>query len=470
MHKVKAAVRIALLLCLLALLALPLTASADDDVVFASVRLYDGIDPADQSEIARLTAAGFLPIMRGSEGFVGYFLMPADDRLAAISLFDSPEQAAASNQAARGFVAENLAPLLPNPPTLHEGTVELHVRGDMMRETPGSLYGSLRVYADFDMAHLEEANELAKSELVPDLLAIDGFSAQYTVATTGSTLVAISIYDSPAAAAQANDSAVAFSREHLAPWSSGDPTGFSGSLAVAALADTEDGANLIASEVFASIRVYEGIDPADQAEILQLTDAGFLPIMRGSAGFVGYYLMPAGDTLAAVSLFESPEQAAAATEAASEFVAENLAMLLPNPPTVVEGALDVFFLVDGTDMLAESMHSLYASLRVYDNYDLSERDQAVDLVARLFVPQQQAAGGLFSYFSMDDGIDRVVAMTVYESEAKAQASNSLAAAFVAEHLAQWITEDPMRINGQVGVAALAALDMGENLVGMMEDA
>ena len=88
MRKVKVSIRIALLLCLLALLALPLTAGADDDVVFASVRLYDGIDPADHSEIARLTAAGFLPIMRGSGGFVGYFLMPADDRLAAISLFD----------------------------------------------------------------------------------------------------------------------------------------------------------------------------------------------------------------------------------------------------------------------------------------------------------------------------------------------------------------------------------------------
>ncbi len=470
MHKVKNVARSLLLLCLLALLALPLTANADDDVVFASVRLYDGIEPADQSEIARRTAAGFLPIMRGSEGFVGYFMMPADDKLAAISLFDSPEQAAASNEAARDFVVENLAPLLPNPPTVHEGTVELQLRGDMMQVMPGSLYASLRVYADFDMAHFDEANELAKSEFVPDLLAIDGFFGQYTVATTGSAVVAISIYDSPAAAAQANDSAVAFSREHLAPWSAGDPTGFSGNLAVAALADTQDGANLIASEVFASIRVYEGINPADQAEILQRTNAGFLPIMRGSAGFVGYYLMPAGDTLAAVSLFESPEQAAAATEAARDFVAENLAMLLPNPPTVVEGALDVFFLVDETEMPAESMSSLYASLRVYSNYDMSDHESTVALVVDEFLPLQQTMQGFFGYMTMTDGAGRLAAMSIYDSEESALDANDVAAVFVAGRLAELLPDDPARINGQLGIAALAAIDMGANLIDMMGEA
>ena len=114
-------------LSLLLLSALPFTAAQDmmDDSVFASVRVYDGIDPADQAEIARLTAEGFLPIMRESDGFVGYYLMPAGDSLAAISLFDSAEQAAASTERAREFVAENLAPLLPNPPLIVEGTVEV---------------------------------------------------------------------------------------------------------------------------------------------------------------------------------------------------------------------------------------------------------------------------------------------------------------------------------------------------------
>lgn len=469
MRKVKVVVRYCLLLCLLALLALPLTASADDDVVFASIRLYDGINPSDQSEIARRTADGFLPIMRGSDGFVGYFLMPAGDKLAAISLFDSPQQAAASNLAAREFVVENLTPLLPNPPTIHEGTIELEARGDMMQGTPSSLYGSLRVYSDFDMAHFNEANEMAKSGLVPDLLAIDGFFAQYTVATTGSAVVAISIYDSPAAAAEANDSAIAFTREHIAPWSPNDPTGFSGGLAIAALADTADGANLIARKAFASVRVYEGIDPADQAGIFQPTAAGFLPIIRQADGFIAYFFLPAEDMLATVSIFGTAEQADASNAAAADFIAENLAPLLPNPPTIVQGPMDTgyFALLDDA-MTVEEAASLYASLRVYVEVDLSQRAETTALTNGIFLPILQEADGFWGYVRMHDGESHSVALSIYDSEANALAANEKAAAFVAEYLTDRPDQVPLRVNGQLAVAALADVNMGENLVGMMD--
>ncbi|MCY3575612.1 MAG: hypothetical protein OXG92_11645 [Chloroflexi bacterium] len=458
---------ILMLSALLAVLALPLVAGADEAPIFASVRIYDGIDPATQSQIAQVTAEGFLPIMRASDGFVGYFLMPAEDMLAAVSLFETPEQAAASRAAARDFVAENLSPLLPNPPTAHEGLVGLHVRGDMTPGALSSLHASLRVYDDYDLAHFDEAIELANSLLVPDLLAIDGFFAQYTLAAGEDNLVAISIYDSPTAAAQANESAIAFSREYVSQWSPHDPTGFSSDLAVAALADIQEGSNLVAREVFSSIRVYAGIDPADHPEIQRVTAEGFLPIMRASDGFVGYYLLPDGDMLAAVSLFETAEQAAAATEGASEFVAENLAALLPNPPIIFEGTLDISYLMRAKDRLSQGMSSLYASLRLYHNYDLTNRAAEVNLVARILLPQQQAAGGLFSYLTMHDGIDRLVALSVYESEANALASNTLAADFVAEYLAESVPEDPVRVNGQLGIVALAELGMGENLVSMM---
>ena len=118
-----------LLLSLIALLALPLAASAHEDSIFVSVRVYSGVNPADQAEIARLVDDGFLPIMRESDGFVGYYLLPAEDMLAAISLFDSAEQAAASNDKARDFVAEELAPFLPNPPTDRRGPDWCHICG-----------------------------------------------------------------------------------------------------------------------------------------------------------------------------------------------------------------------------------------------------------------------------------------------------------------------------------------------------
>ena len=52
------------------LLALPVSVGAQDaadDRVFVSIRHYGGLDPDGQDELYRLTAEGFLPIIRDSE-------------------------------------------------------------------------------------------------------------------------------------------------------------------------------------------------------------------------------------------------------------------------------------------------------------------------------------------------------------------------------------------------------------------
>ena len=154
------------------------------------------------------------------------------------------------------------------------------------------------------------------------------------------------------------------------------------------------GENLLAhdrdDQVFVSIRVYDGVEPADRDEIVRLVDPGFLSIMRESDGFVGYYLLPAGDKLASVSMFDSAEQASASNAAARDYVAEYMAPLLPNPPLTVEGGLDVWHVAD--DLMGDDGGSLYAALRIYDNYDLSERDQAVECGTD-GIPAHPARGG-----------------------------------------------------------------------------
>lgn len=444
--------------------------SRDEASVFASVRVYEGVDPATQDTIARVTNEGFLPIMRASEGFVGYFLLSAGDTLVALSLFDSAEQASASNEAARGFVAENLAPLLPHAPMITEGTLSInHVAAlgatdDYGR--PNELYASIRFYEGFDLRHFDDANDLAISHLLPALQDLGGLFAQFAFNDGEDTVVGISIFEDQEATFAANNAGKAFTQEYLAEWAPNPPTGVAGEIAVAALAEMQMGKNLIADgyedEVFVSIRVYDGVDPADQDAILRITSEGFLPIMRQSAGFVGYYLLPAGDTLASVSLFDSPEQASASNAAARDFVTENLTPLLPNRPQITEGMLDVMYVTD--EMMDEGLASLYAALRVYENYDLTDRDVAVELVATGFVPLLQGADGFFSYFSMDDGVDRVVTLSVYETEENALAANELAAAFVAEYMTGWIREEPRRINGRLGLTALADKHMGANLL------
>ncbi len=439
--------------------------------VFASVRVYDGVDPLDQDDIVRLTTEGFLPIMRGSDGFVGYYLLPAGDTLAAVSLFDSPEQASASNEKARDFVAENLAPLLPNAPTIVEGALDVWflAADDMMQDQDyGSLYAALRVYDNYDLTNREEAVELVDTIFLPQQQEADGLFSYFTMDDGVDRVAALSVYESKANALAANKLAAGFVAEYMTAWISEDPTRINGSLGLAAFAAVNEGANLIdnmmADSVFASVRVYDGVDPADQDEIARLTADGFLPIMRESDGFVGYYLLPAGDTLAAVSLFDSAGQASASNAKARDFVVENLAPLLPNPPTIVEGAVEVSYVTDALDMMDEGMTSLHALLAIYDGFDMARLDETVTLVDSVFLPDLRENGGLFSYYGISDGVDKAVALRIMDSEASLQRGSDIAADFVAEYLADWLPDDPLQVSGSLAVAALAEIDMGANLI------
>jgi hypothetical protein len=247
--------------------------------------------------------------------------------------------------------------------------------------------------------------------------------------------------------------------------------------------------DVMEDSAFVSVRVYPGVDPADHNELVRLGGGGFLPIMRESEGFIAYYLLLADDVLVAISMFSSEEGALASTEAAAEFVAEFVAPLLPNPPLIVEGSIDLMYVslldemmvnddmddesseVDADDEMVtdDGITSLYAALRIYHDYDLSHLEEANEIVETILLPAQQEAGGLFSYYSINDGNDIVVGLSIFDTEESALAANDIAAAVVAEHMAGWIPDDVVRISGRLGVAALAGLYDGANLVAEMMD-
>ena len=455
-----------------------LVGAMTDDGVFASVRVYDGVDPADQAEIARLTAAGFLPIMRESDGFVGYYLLPAGDMLAAISLFDSAEQASASNAAAREFVVENLSPMLPNPPLIVEGTVEVSAQlfadafdeSMTVEDVAMPLHALLAIYDGFDMTRLDEAVTLVESVFLPNLQDAGGLVNYIGISDGVDKTVSLRIMDSEASLQVGSDIAADFVAAHMADWLPEDPLSVSGRLAVAASADLYQGGNLAAQAmmddpVFASVRVYDGINPADQAEIKRLTIAGFLPIFKESDGFVGYYFLTAADMLATVSLFDSPEQASASNDAARGFIADNLAPLLPNAPIIYEGALSIDYVAAllASDDYAGS-GELHASIRFYEGFDLTHFDEANDLAIAHLLPALQNLGGLFAQFAFNDGEDTVVGISVFESEEAALAANDAGKAFTTEYLAAWAPNPPTGLSGKLAIAALAEVNAGENLV------
>jgi hypothetical protein len=88
--------------------------------------------------------------------------------------------------------------------------------------------------------------------------------------------------------------------------------------------------------MYAAVRVYEGI--TDDAEAGRLVREGFLPLLDQVDGFIGYYWIDAGyGAMASLSLFDDTTGADASVELARQWVEENAAALMPNPPQVTEG-------------------------------------------------------------------------------------------------------------------------------------
>jgi len=88
--------------------------------------------------------------------------------------------------------------------------------------------------------------------------------------------------------------------------------------------------------MYVAVRRYEGVN--DPRKVAQLVDEGFIPIISEMPGFVAYYFVDAGDgVMVSTSVFEHKDAEEQSNWQAGDFVAKNLAPLLPNPPQVASG-------------------------------------------------------------------------------------------------------------------------------------
>ena len=88
--------------------------------------------------------------------------------------------------------------------------------------------------------------------------------------------------------------------------------------------------------MYAAVRRYEGI--TDDAEAGRLVGESFIPLLEHVPGFIAYYWIDAGDgVMASLSVYEDKAGADKSVELAREWVRENAAELIPNPPQVTEG-------------------------------------------------------------------------------------------------------------------------------------
>jgi hypothetical protein len=90
--------------------------------MYVAVRRYDGV--TDPQKAGQLVDEGFVPIISEMPGFVAYYWVDAGDGvMVSTSVFEHKDAEEQSIFRAGDFVAEHLAPLLPNPPQVTTGEV-----------------------------------------------------------------------------------------------------------------------------------------------------------------------------------------------------------------------------------------------------------------------------------------------------------------------------------------------------------
>jgi hypothetical protein len=68
--------------------------------MYAAIRRYEGLDAQTAAETSKLATTGMRSILASSPGFVSYTVVVGDGSVASVSVFETKEQAEASNAAA----------------------------------------------------------------------------------------------------------------------------------------------------------------------------------------------------------------------------------------------------------------------------------------------------------------------------------------------------------------------------------
>ena len=93
--------------------------------------------------------------------------------------------------------------------------------------------------------------------------------------------------------------------------------------------------------MYASVRRYE-MDPGSVDELMRRVEEGFVPIVSKAPGFIAYYALDAGDGVVdSINIFEDQAGAEESDRRAADWVKENVASLLPNPPEATAGDVRV---------------------------------------------------------------------------------------------------------------------------------
>ena len=93
--------------------------------MYVAVRRFEGV--RDSQKVAQVAKEGFVPIISEMPGFVAFYWLDAGDGVVvSTSVYEHKDAKEQSNIEAGEFVAEYLAPLMPNPPQVTGGEVGVY--------------------------------------------------------------------------------------------------------------------------------------------------------------------------------------------------------------------------------------------------------------------------------------------------------------------------------------------------------
>ena len=92
-----------------------------------------------------------------------------------------------------------------------------------------------------------------------------------------------------------------------------------------------------------AIRRYQMDPSASVEELMRRVNEGFIPIIKDASGFLAYYAVDSRlGTLTTVSVFEDQSGADESNRMEADWVRENLASMLPNPPEITAGEVGAY--------------------------------------------------------------------------------------------------------------------------------
>ena len=178
--------------------------------------------------------------------------------------------------------------------------------------------------------------------LVPRLKSAPGFKGYCAFGSDDGHIVSVSVFDDREAATRANEQVRGWVVSNLGELLPNLPEALAGEALLHDVSQLQSGG----AEMFAAVRVYDGVLPKEEA--VRITREHALPLVTGAPGFRGFYAMldeRDASRAVSVSLYDTREHAMAAQERIVATMRDK--RFAPNPPGVMAGQVAIVAAAEG---------------------------------------------------------------------------------------------------------------------------